>query len=131
MKKTSFYAGIFAVLALHASAAERKPNILLIVADDLGYGELGFQGYTKDIPTPNIDPISTGPHTVEVDVSAEGQVVLKVDGKPAGEGKLSGLFSKQPGEGLSIGSDGKGAVGEYEAPNEISGKATNVTLTLK
>ena len=59
MKKTSFYAGIFAALALHASAAERKPNILLIVADDLGYGELGFQGYTKDIPTPNIDRIAS------------------------------------------------------------------------
>jgi len=77
------------------------------------------------------ETVSTGPHTVEADVSAEGQVVLKVDGKPAGEGKLPALFSKQPGEGLSIGSDGKGAVGEYEAPNEISGKVTNVTLTLK
>ena len=37
--------------------AARKPNILLIVADDLGYGELGVQG-SKDIPTPNIDSIA-------------------------------------------------------------------------
>ncbi len=37
--------------------AARKPNIVLIVADDLGYAELGIQG-NKDIPTPNIDSIA-------------------------------------------------------------------------
>lgn len=35
----------------------RKPNIVVIVADDLGYGELGVQG-CKDLPTPNIDSIA-------------------------------------------------------------------------
>jgi arylsulfatase A-like enzyme len=35
----------------------RRPNIVLIVADDLGYGELGVQG-CKDIPTPNIDGLA-------------------------------------------------------------------------
>jgi arylsulfatase A-like enzyme len=39
-------------------AASSHPNILLIVADDLGYGELSCQGYSKDIPTPNIDSIA-------------------------------------------------------------------------
>ncbi len=34
-----------------------KPNVILIVADDMGYGELGIQG-SKDIPTPNIDSIA-------------------------------------------------------------------------
>jgi arylsulfatase A-like enzyme len=37
--------------------AAQKPNIVLIVADDLGYAELGVQG-CKDIPTPNIDSIA-------------------------------------------------------------------------
>lgn len=45
-------------LAASAAAGAPPPNILLILADDLGYGELGCQG-SKDIPTPNIDSIAT------------------------------------------------------------------------
>jgi arylsulfatase B len=40
-----------------SAAAQRKPNIVLLVADDLGYGELGCQG-NPQIPTPHIDSIA-------------------------------------------------------------------------
>jgi arylsulfatase A-like enzyme len=39
------------------AAQTRKPNILLIVADDLGYAGIGVQGLS-DIPTPHIDSIA-------------------------------------------------------------------------
>ena len=35
----------------------RRPNIVIIIADDLGYGDLGVQG-CHDVPTPNIDVIA-------------------------------------------------------------------------
>lgn len=38
-------------------ATEAKPNVLVIVADDLGYADLSCQGET-DVPTPNIDSIA-------------------------------------------------------------------------
>jgi arylsulfatase A-like enzyme len=41
-----------------AAAAERLPNIVVLLADDLGYGETGCQGNTE-IPTPHIDSIAS------------------------------------------------------------------------
>jgi arylsulfatase A-like enzyme len=38
-------------------SAVRKPNIIYIMADDLGYGDLGFNGQLK-IKTPNIDQMA-------------------------------------------------------------------------
>ncbi|HJZ53914.1 MAG TPA: sulfatase-like hydrolase/transferase [Gemmataceae bacterium] len=54
-----FLLATLAALALAASvtAADRKPNIIVILSDDVGYGEYGFQG-NKEIPTPNIDSIA-------------------------------------------------------------------------
>jgi arylsulfatase A-like enzyme len=40
-----------------AFAQQRRPNVILIVADDLGFADVGFQG-AKDIPTPHLDALA-------------------------------------------------------------------------
>ena len=47
-----------AFMTLIVQAAERKPNIVFILADDLGYGDLGCYGQQR-FRTPNIDRMAT------------------------------------------------------------------------
>jgi arylsulfatase A-like enzyme len=48
----------FALLATRSAVADTpKPNVLVILVDDMGYGDTGFNG-CKDIPTPHIDSIA-------------------------------------------------------------------------
>jgi arylsulfatase A-like enzyme len=47
----------FSVPARGAGQSRRPPNVVVIVADDLGYGDLGIHG-CKDIPTPHIDSLA-------------------------------------------------------------------------
>ena len=53
---TSMLRPLLCLLAIAATAAER-PNILVIVGDDMGYADVGFHG-CKDIPTPNLDALA-------------------------------------------------------------------------
>jgi arylsulfatase A-like enzyme len=63
------------VLLLNGSAAlaeaqpGRKPNIVIILADDFGYGDLGVHG-CKDIPTPHLDSLASGVRCAQGYVSA-------------------------------------------------------------
>lgn len=55
MKPRDFLAAC--LFALTPLLAATRPNILVIFADDLGYGDIGVHG-GKDVPTPNIDALA-------------------------------------------------------------------------
>ncbi len=59
LRTTALFTAVLAVSGL-ASAQSTRPNILLIVSDDTGYGDLGPYGggEGRGMPTPNIDKMA-------------------------------------------------------------------------
>ena len=60
MKPWLLVAAASALATLHTSdcRAAEKPNVVFVIADDLGYGDLGSYGQTK-IRTPNLDRLAS------------------------------------------------------------------------
>ena len=52
------------LLSVSAFAAEKQPNIVFFLIDDLGYADCGFNG-GKEIQTPNIDKLASGGTVLE------------------------------------------------------------------
>lgn len=78
------------LLSIGYSQNAKKPNIIIILADDLGYADVGFNG-CKDIPTPNIDRIAT--NGVKF---TSGYVTFSVCG-PSRAGLLTGRYPQRFG----------------------------------
>jgi arylsulfatase A-like enzyme len=56
---TALLLAVVGTLSAADPAKPARPNVLVIVADDLGYGDIGVHG-GKDVPTPNIDALAAG-----------------------------------------------------------------------
>jgi arylsulfatase len=77
-----------------AAAPGRSPNILVLVADDLGYSDLGFLG--SEIRTPNLDALAasgtvlTNFHVAPTCSTTRAMLLTGIDTHPAGMGTASG-----------------------------------------
>lgn len=55
--RVALFGGIVVALGISARAADEQPNIVFIMADDLGYADLGCYGQ-ENIRTPNLDRLA-------------------------------------------------------------------------
>src|SRR5262249_36950501 len=70
------------------------------------------------------------PGTVTATLEKDGSVTLTAGDKEAGRGKVAGTVGRQPKEGLQVGSDRGGAVGDYKSPFRYGGKLGKGVLEL-
>ena len=55
--QAAFAAAILSSISASCADAPSRPNILVILADDLGYGDIGVQG-GRAVPTPHLDALA-------------------------------------------------------------------------
>jgi arylsulfatase A-like enzyme len=79
------------------ASRESRPNIVLFVADDLGYADLGCYG-GRDVPTPNIDSLATNGVRF-----TDGYVTAPVC-SPTRAGLLTGRYQQRFGHEFNPGS---------------------------
>ncbi len=85
---------LFPVLASVPVRSADRPNLVLIVADDLGYGETGMQG-NREIPTPAIDRLAAD------GVRCTAGYVTSSYCSPSRAGMMTGRFQSRFGYDLN------------------------------
>lgn len=94
-------------------AADKKPNVIVIVGDDMGYADIGVHG-CKDIPTPHIDALAAaGTRCTNGYVSAPYC-------SPSRAGMLTGRYQTRFGHEFNPGT---------ESPDESTSKHIGLPLS--
>src|SRR5688572_4160911 len=60
MKHCRLLLALGSLVATTAALAADKPNLIFILADDLGIGNIGCYGADQTVKTPNIDALARG-----------------------------------------------------------------------
>jgi arylsulfatase A-like enzyme len=89
------------IAAAGAPTRPVRPNILLIVGDDMGYADVGFTG-CKDIPTPNLDALAAS------GVRFTNGYVSGPYCSPSRAGLLTGRYQERFGHEFNGGGEGHG-----------------------
>ncbi|TKY84704.1 hypothetical protein EX895_005784 [Sporisorium graminicola] len=84
-----------------SAASNKRPNFLIIVADDLGFSDVGAFG--GEISTPNLDKLAlegvrlTGFHTASACSPTRSMLMSGTDNHLAGLGQMAETISRTPG----------------------------------
>jgi len=92
---------VIAVLGLIHIASAERPNVIVILADDLGYNDLGFQG-SEWIKTPHLDQLAAG-GTVFTDAHTSASVC-----SPSRAGFITGRYQQRFGHEANVPKPGQG-----------------------
>jgi arylsulfatase A-like enzyme len=84
-----------------AAAPAPRPNVLMIVGDDMGFADVGFNG-CKDIPTPNLDALAAA------GVRFTNGYVSGPYCSPTRAGLLTGRYQQRFGHEFNGGGEGHG-----------------------
>ncbi len=117
MKKNRlFFTIILSVLGISINAQKQKdkPNIIIIYSDDMGYGDVGYNG-VEDIKTPNIDKLAH--EGIEF---TQGYVSASVCG-PSRAGLLTGVYQQRFGMGENPSASG--------FPNTVKSRESGLPTT--
>lgn len=90
MKKCSGFLVLFLAIVVGAIGRQSPPNVVIILTDDQGYADVGFNGSTE-IPTPHIDRIAKNGT-----VFTNGYVSFAVCG-PSRAGLITGRYQDRFG----------------------------------
>ena len=73
----------------------------------------------------------TGDVRIEVGFAINGELQIKLDGERIANEKLDGPLQSQPLDGLEVGSDSNGSVGNYDAPFELQGEVEDLIIEIR